>query len=94
MPCTKKESGHARLAITLCLLMARSFVTLGKTRKYNSTAAIHKPILYARNNAMRYIIINSEMRVRIYQCERNECELLQTSLMHFDVMRMHYSALV
>ena len=37
---------------------------------------------------MRYIIDANGMRIGIYQCERDECELLLNSLMRFDAMRI------
>ena len=37
---------------------------------------------------MHYIIMKSGIRIGIYQCEHDECELLQISLMCFDAMQI------
>ena len=40
------------------------------------------------NSAMHYIINTNGMHIGIYQCERDECKLLLSSLMHFEAMRI------
>ena len=48
----------------------------------------HKLILIGIRTITHYIINTNGMRIGIYQCEYDECELLLSSLMRFDAMRI------